>query len=392
MNEDNIKKDPFNKDARKPENGSQTAHAQGEINIVFEDLVSASYNQLTPAESVSNLWDFLKSKAAARSAAIKTGPETAATEPIKSSFTLENVIYFFGALIIIAAMSIFIGMTFEQLGGPGISAVSLIYIFSFVWAGSTLWFDKGQKTPGGLLITIAVCIVPLFVYGIEVMLDLWPQGRPGSYHEYHVWIKGSWIIMEIATIIAGSIALKFVRFPFLSMPIAFSAWYLSMDLTPIIFGTEGFNYEERLWISFFCGIIMLVTAYVLDRTTKEDFSFWLYLFGVIAFWGGLSLMKNGSEFGKLEYCMINVLMVFISVLIQRRVFIVFGSLGILGYLGYLSHSIFKDAIGFTFGLTLLGLAIISIGLFYSKNREFFETLPERMPEGLKRHLPQYRPK
>jgi hypothetical protein len=30
--------------------------------------------------------------------------------------------------------------------------------------------------------------------------------------------------------------------------------------------------------------------------------FWLYLFGVLTFWGGLSSMNSGSGLGKLTYC------------------------------------------------------------------------------------------
>lgn len=309
----------------------------------------------------------------------------------RSNFTIENVIYFFGGLMIIAAMTFFVGMTFEQLGGPGITLVSALYIAAFVVAGRTLYFDHGYEIPGGLLITIAVCITPLLIYGLEVMFDFWPEGtRPGSYHEYHVWVKASWIFMEIGTIAAGALALRFFKFPFLTMPIAFSSWYLSMDLTPFLFGSDTFHWEERLWVSCFSGIIMIIVAYHYDRRTKKDYSFWLYMFGVMAFWGGLSFMKGGGEFGKFVYCLINIAMIFISVIIQRKVFIVFGGLGVFGYLGYLSSSVFKDFIGFTFVLTLLGLAVIGAGMFYSKNREYFETIPERIPDGLKKYLPQYR--
>lgn len=422
------KKDPFN---RADKHDEPVGSPAGAISIERKDIDDAAEEGLVIKEFAPGLWDFLlkrdkskisgyKTQAGAR--IIETGNENSRSayaggpggpqkafvsnsgeqtadgsidgggRSAKSSFTVENVIYFFGALIIIAAMTFFIGVTFEKLGGPGIALVSALYITAFVIAGRTLYFDHGHETPGGLLVTIAVCIVPLFIYGLEVTFNFWPErNAPGSYHQYHALIKSSWIFMEIVTIAAGALALKYFKFPFLTMPIAFSAWYLSMDLTPLFFGSDFFAWEERLLVSCFSGIIMIFIAYHYDRRTEKDYSFWLYMFGVIAFWGSLSFMRgSGGELGKFLYCLINIAMIFISVIIQRRVFIIFGGLGVFGYLGYLSSSVFRDFIGFTFALTILGLAIIGAGLFYSRNREYFESIPERIPDHLKRYLPQYR--
>jgi hypothetical protein len=35
---------------------------------------------------------------------------------------------------------------------------------------------------------------------------------------------------------------------------------------------------------------------------SEDFAFWCYLFGLMAFWGGLTAMESGSEPRRLVYC------------------------------------------------------------------------------------------
>jgi hypothetical protein len=62
--------------------------------------------------------------------------------------------------------------------------------------------------------------------------------------------------MEVGTIIAALITLKFIRFPFLTFPIAFSLWYMSMDLTPLLFGKPEFTWQQRLWVSLFFGLLM----------------------------------------------------------------------------------------------------------------------------------------
>jgi hypothetical protein len=39
-------------------------------------------------------------------------------------------------------------------------------------------------------------------------------GFSGSYRDYYVWVKGSWILMELGTIAAGSLAIWYRPFPF----------------------------------------------------------------------------------------------------------------------------------------------------------------------------------
>ena len=50
------------------------------------------------------------------------------------------------------------------------------------------------------------------------------------------------------------------------------------------------------------GLGMLVAAYWADgkNRLRHDFAFWGYLFGVMAFWGGLSMMDGDSELSSLS--------------------------------------------------------------------------------------------
>jgi hypothetical protein len=286
------------------------------------------------------------------------------TEP---RFDYVHVAYYFGALVVISAMGWFMTEAWERFGGLGITLIALGYAAGFLAVGHRLW-HRSLRVPGGLLITLAVWMTPLVVYGIEKHYGLWPQGSPGIFHDYHPWIRASWLVMEAATVLTGALALRFYRFTFLTFPIAFSAWYMSMDLTPLIMGRDEFDWNERLWVSLVAGLLILLVAYIIDRRTKQDYAFWLYLFGMAAFWGGLSLMKGGDELAKAMYGLINVVLIALSVLLQRRIFIICGALGILGYLGHLSHVVFKDSLMFPFALSALGLIIIYAGIMYQRHR------------------------
>ena len=125
-------------------------------------------------------------------------------------------------------------------------------------------------------------------------------------------------------------------------------------------------------VSLWFGLCMLVASYLADRRTREDFAFWGYLFGMFAFWGGLTSLDSDSELGKFLYCCINLFLMGVSVVLQRRVFIVFGSIGVFGYLGHLAGDVFEDTLTFTFALSALGLIVIFAGLQYHRHRKTIE--------------------
>jgi hypothetical protein len=216
-------------------------------------------------------------------------------------------------------------------------------------------------------------MVPLAVYGIERWTGYWPEKDPGAFREFHPYINSSWLIMEAATVVAGLVALRFWRFPFLTAPIAYALWFMSMDLIELIGHKTGMGWNEKEMITAVFGGVMLITAYFIDlRGKADDFAFWGYLFGLAAFWGGLTSMNSDTELGKFIYCLINLALIFCSLALRRRVFLIFGSLGLFGYLGHLAYRVFEDSILFPFALSLLGIAIIYLGLQYQRRRKKFE--------------------
>jgi hypothetical protein len=128
-------------------------------------------------------------------------------------------------------------------------------------------------------------------------------------------------------------------------------------------------WDLRKWVSLWFGLAMLLFALLVDlraRHSRQDFAFWLYLFGVLAFWGGLSLMKSDSELSKFLYFCINLLLIGVGAVLARRVFVVFGGLGAAGYLGHLAYDVFADSWLFPVALTAIGLGVIWLGILWQR--------------------------
>jgi hypothetical protein len=290
----------------------------------------------------------------------------------RKGLNLVTIAYYFGAMLMISACAWFLGDKWDALGSPGILGTVIVYIL--IAAGLGGWLrNKGYIIGGGLLITVAVCLVPLLTYAIEDITGLWPSAHPGPYENYYPWINGSWIVMELATIAAAAIALRYVRFGFLTAPIAFSFWFLSMDLAALLSKNANLSSETREWISVAVGLCTLLVGYGLEKFShkpgeprSEDFAFWCYLFGMMAFWGGLTWMNSESEVRRGLYALLNVSFIWLAVKLRRSTFLVFGALGVHLYLGHLAYEVFKDSFFFPFVLALLGLSLILLTVWFQR--------------------------
>jgi hypothetical protein len=321
----------------------------------------------------------------------KGAPVTPASDAVPvTKFDAAHLLWYAGALIVIGAMGIFSTVAFSQMGGRALTACAIVYAVGFTLAGHYLWYRKNLRVPAGLLVAVAVSMAPLAVYGIQAELGWWGKfGKPGTVHDFYVWIKGSWIFMEVAAVLAGVVALRFFRVPFIVSIIAVALWFMSMDLTPWIFDVAHFDFEMRRKVSVWFGLAVIALAWIVDyRSRSADFAFWLHLFGLMAFWGGITASESATELGRAVYCLFNAGLLVLAVTLMRRAYAVFGTFGITLYLGHLANVVFKDSLLFPFALSMIGIAVIAAGLFYHRKQEAISAwLSAHLPEAVLRLRP-----
>jgi len=320
------------------------------MKITKKKLEYAVAEEIISHEQADKLFTFLKAQPS-------TGP----------SFDFTHVLYYMGGLIAIGAMTLFMNLGWENFGGWGIFFISLAY------AGAGLTFannfqKKGHAIPAGICATFVVALTPLAIYGIQQAMGWWPD--ESTYREYHQYIKWHWIYMELGTLAVGAIIAFRYRYPYLQMPIAVTLWYMSMDLAAMLASGRP-DLELRALVSIHFGLAMTLFAFWVDiRSTKSgDYAFWLYLFGVMTLWGGMTSQSSDSELSKLLYCCFNLLLVGIGIVIVRRVFVIFGAIGCALYLGHLANEVFKESWLFPIALAAIGLGIIYLGLLWQRNEK-----------------------
>jgi hypothetical protein len=323
------------------------------------------------------------------------GPAEAQARAAGPRFDAAHVLWYLGALIVMGAMGLFSTLAFGAMGAPALLATAVIYGGGLAAAGRHLWHRRGLRTPGGLLVTAAVAMAPLGVFALQDMFGWWTTagGQPGRYQSFFTVIKGGWLPMEIATLAACAVALRFYRFPFILFVAAVMIWFMSMDVADLVRGTELWaSWEVRRNVSLVFGLAMIAVAWAVDiRRTDQDFGFWLHLVGAVTFFGGLSLQNSGSEIGKLVYCLICVGLIAFSVFLSRRVYAVFGGVGLFGYVGHLAWRVFDDVLIFPFVMSAFGIGVIWLGIKFHRNADRIGAWVEaNLPAWLKRLRPAVR--
>jgi len=353
--------------------------------MLRKDLDEAAELGLLQEEQIAPLFDFLNQK---------LEPAEVADTP---RFSGTHILYYLGGLLAISAASLFATLAVEAMGMSALLGLTLLYGACAV--GVAIWFEKqGLGIPASIFATLAIALAPLAVFALQHVLGFWADaGHAQHYQDYHRWIDWRWILMELSTLLVGVLMLQRFRYPFLVLPIAMTLWYLGMDIVPALImqsGNEvnwfsGATWELRKQISLVFGLIMLLGAFFVDLRSRhsKDYAFWLYLFGLLSFWCALSAMGTGALSGKLVYLAINTGLVLIGAVLARRTFAVFGGIGMMMVIGDLSRHFFHDSFAFVAVLTLLGFALIGMGVWWSKHEhELSAKLRAYLPKDLRELL------
>jgi hypothetical protein len=293
----------------------------------------------------------------------------------------QKVLYYGGCLLIISALTWLMESSWDTFGPIGILGISIVYFIGFSLAGYFLFFKKKLQTAGGLLFAIPIAITPLIAYAILKLLNFWPAKY--DYDDYYIWINAKWVILEAAAIVVALPFLLKTKFPFLVFLIAGSLWFFSMDIVKIMYEDIDITWTRRAYVSEIFGAVMILIGYIADLKFKKDYSFWLYLFGVVTLDSGLSVFYNDNALGFITLGLINIALIAVALFLNRNVFLVFGAIGLIELLSRLSWKYFEGSPVFPFLLTGIGILLIILGIFFQKNKtKIDETIKNKLPVWL----------
>jgi hypothetical protein len=288
----------------------------------------------------------------------------------QDGLNLVTVAYYFGAFIILLAGTIFVGLQWEDLGRPGQLVASWGAVAGLWLLGA--WLKRaGHELGGNLLIFAGTGVVPLGVYTLLRLLNLWPDASDAAtYQAFYRTIDAAWLLLEVASIAITVAVIWVSRFPLLTLLLAFWGWYLSMDLTELVVRHDDFAWGPPEWtVGALVGAGMLALGVWLQRRhSGQEWSLWFYLFGHIALLGNLAALALGDDaLPGVLFLAVYVGFVIASIWLQARVFLVFGAIGVYAYVAKLAFDVFDRSLGFTVALAAIGLLIVLVTVAYERH-------------------------
>lgn len=297
---------------------------------------------------------------------VNATPEPSSPEQ-RHGLNIVTVAYYFGGFMILLAYTFYMGLQWGQLSLGTQLVVSIFTIGTLIGTGALLR-GVGFTTGGALLIFAGTALFPLAVHVLERITGIWPERSETAYFGFYRLIAADWVYMELAALAAAVAAIWLVRFPLLALLAAFWMWFLSMDLARWIAQSQSWTWSDReQLVSTVLGLGMIALGIVLQRRARRDYSIWFYIFGhliVLAHFGALTLRHEGIL--SLAYPALYLTFVVASVLLQRRVFLVFGAFGCYAYTSYLAFRVFQGSLGFVFTLAFVGFVIILSTVAYQR--------------------------
>ena len=281
---------------------------------------------------------------------------------------LQQIAYYIGGFTILFAFTIYVGLEWEELTKATRVAIATGTAVGLAGVGIALR-RGGAPTGGNVLIFVATGLTPLVTYSLLDALGLWRGGDDANdYASFYERIDAAWLILELASIAVAVTVVGRIRFPLLTLLIAFWVYFLSLDLAEAIWA-DGPTDEQRSLLVAVVGLAMVVLGIDLQRRGLARYTYWFYLFGLVGVQGGFgayALMNDSNLWAGIGFLGLSLGWIVVCAWLAEVLFLVAGAAGVYAYATYLAFEIFDGALAFIFVLAAVGLFIVLSTFAYAR--------------------------
>lgn len=277
--------------------------------------------------------------------------------PAARRLNIGNIMYYLGGAIVFIGIAVLVSGGWSDFSpftrilvtlGSGVAA----YI-----AG--LLFSQQEKHDGisQAFYLISALVIPV---GLYVVFD------NAGFAVYTNAMQT--LIAFILVCVYGLSAYLFRKTIFTIFTIIFST-SLFFALTSLIVGASPiFNQNLELYQTLAAGLSYMFLGYHFSKGTQQEaLSGWLYGFGSLGFLGAALALGGWSPaqnaFWELVYPLLVFGIIFLSVYVKSRAFLIWGSLFLMGYILKITGEYFSQGLGWPLALVLAGLLLIAVGYY-----------------------------
>ena len=317
----------------------------------------------------------------------------------EKKFSVETFLYYFGSFIILCAMGYFMSNTITKSTFFAIFSLGSLYALIFAGLGEYLW-KKADKLPASLLYFLFVTMITFLVMVLEKITGFFPHfSEMHKYSNFYLACRPALILLAFTAVVVGTVVLQKRKAPLLTIPVISGAYSLVYMIGPMLVGNiKDPTMINILWINFLFSLGLIITAFAKDKLTEIDYSKWAYIIGAILFYPSIELLiayyfkHINVEIMQGIVGLTGLIYIVLSLLLQRKVFMILGVFGLVGYIFYLEFKFITNApILLPSVILITGLLIFYAGIWYHQNREKIDAFVESIiPQKIRHILPKYR--
>ncbi|MGQ7296483.1 hypothetical protein [Quadrisphaera sp. KR29] len=354
--------------------------------VTRADVQRAAERAGVPAAAAA-LWEELAASPALPATAVRADAATGAGAPGRRTTAAEVAVYT-GGVIALLAMSVFAGSGWAQYGpGAGLAIVSGYFVV-FVLLAELLRRrarargDRGSggTTAAGLVAAVAVCTVPLVVYGAHAATGALGLPPYADYDAFDDWGGSAWMLMEVSALVAAAAAWWRHRTSFLLAPLVAALGSLVLDLGDAVSSSSGSDLGRQV-AAWLLAAGLTAAGVALDRRRRRREAFWPHLGALLAAGLAVLLLEGGGTPTALAYLALGALAIAAGVVLDRRVHLALGGLYLVGALSYFAFDVFGDTVLFAPALAAIGLLVLLGGVLLSRRRRRPEAAGGAPPGG-----------
>jgi hypothetical protein len=275
----------------------------------------------------------------------------------KKKIGLSDVLYYIGGGIIALGIGILVAQNWDRLATPAQILVTLgVGIAAFI---TGVLLNRYEDFGGASMAFFLVSAVVLPI-GLGVVFD--KAGLDTGSASVQALIS---FVMLAAFV--GSFFL-FKRTLFTLFSIIYGTW-LFFALVQMLIGSSplGQDYKLSEYRFLVVGLVYMLLGYYFRGSNQSSLTGALYGFGSLSFLGATLALggfsPNQNMFWELVYPLLVFGIIFLSIRVKSKAFLVFGSLFLMSYIFKLTGEYFSNSLGWPLALVLAGLLIIAIAYY-----------------------------
>ncbi|OGX24548.1 MAG: hypothetical protein A3D10_08335 [Omnitrophica WOR_2 bacterium RIFCSPHIGHO2_02_FULL_48_11] len=283
--------------------------------------------------------------------------EKGAQKSLTRQSRLSTILYFIGGTIVFLGIIILIGQNWHTLNDLTKILVTLGSALAAFYVG--VLFSRYEKldTVAQSFYFISGLVAPI---GLNVTFDIagWTVTGAGTQ---------SFIAAILFTMYLTSyIFLR--KIVFMIFSISFGTWLFFSFSTYLIDGNPALDtWRVAGYRCLIAALTYIFLGYYWRERESKVLSDWLYGFGVMGFLGAALALGGWSPqqniFWELIFPGLVFGIIFLSVYLKNKSFLVFGALYLMAYIIKITSEYFSQSLGWPLALVLAGFMLMGIGYF-----------------------------